>query len=179
MTASNSVLEKIEEEWGRLNELVDSLGPQGLMLSGEDGWAVKDHLIHVAAWEISLIALLQGADRARAMGAPDHLRIYSGDPLEEDQTDAINASIWSAHHDKSPEEALEFFRQTHARLTALLGKLSDEDMERAYNHYQPRNPKPSPGGDRPVIDWVSGNTYDHYAEHIGWIRHLIEARSAR
>ena len=160
MSEPNSLVEQIEAEWNKLNGLVDSLGPQGLTMRGEDEWAVKDHLIHVAAWEISLIALLQGADRVHAMGVAQH-RIYSGDPHEVDETDAINAAIWSAHKDKSPEEALQFFRDTHSKLMAVLNQLSDEDLERAYNHYQPIDPKASPTGDRPVIDWVSGNTYDH------------------
>lgn len=179
MNAPNSVVDHVETEWKKLDALVDSLGPQGLTMRGEDEWAIKDHLIHVAAWEISLIALLQGADRVHAMGAPQH-RIYSGDdPHEVDETDALNAAIWSAHKDNSPEEALQFFRDTHSKLIAALNQLSDDDLERAYNHYQPTYPKPSPTGDRPVIDWVSGNTYDHYAEHIGWINHLIESKSAR
>lgn len=168
MSAANNVLIRIEPEWEKLNALIDSLGPQGLAQAGDDGWAVKDHLIHIAAWEISLIALLQGADRASAMGAPG---------LSE--TDAINAAVWSAHKDKSPEEALAYFRETHAKLITVLSRLSDDDLERAYNHYQPNDPKPSPSGEQPVIDWVAGNTYDHYAEHIGWIDHLIEARAAR
>ena len=33
-----------------------------------DGWTVKDHLDHIAAWEKSLIALLDGSNRAAAMG---------------------------------------------------------------------------------------------------------------
>lgn len=178
MSAPNSVLERIDREWTKLNALVDSLGPQGLTVKSDDEWAVKDHLIHVAAWEISLMALLQGAHREHAMGAGGR-QIYSGDAADTDETDAINAAIWSAHKEKSPEEALDFFREAHEKLVNVLGKLSDEDLERAYNHYQPSYPKPSPTGDRPVIDWVSGNTYDHYAEHIGWINHLIEARNPR
>ena len=33
--------------------------------------------------------------------------------------------------------------------------------------------------DRPVLDWVAGNTYEHYAEHISWINQLIESSAAR
>ncbi|HVH63124.1 MAG TPA: ClbS/DfsB family four-helix bundle protein [Candidatus Dormibacteraeota bacterium] len=168
MSAENGVLHQIDSEWEKLNAVIDSLGPRGLMLAADDGWAVKDHLIHIAAWEISLIALLQGADRAGAMGAPGL-----------SDTDAINAAVWSAHKDESPEEALAHFRETHARLITVLSHLSDEELQLPYNHYQPNDPKPSPGGDQPVIDWVAGNTYGHYAEHIGWINHLIEARAAR
>jgi len=60
MTAPNSVLEPIEKSWTGLNHLVESLGPIGLTMIGPDGWAVKDHLVHVAAWEHSLLALLDG-----------------------------------------------------------------------------------------------------------------------
>jgi len=29
----------------------------------QQGWRVKDHLTHIAAWEQSLLALLEGRDR--------------------------------------------------------------------------------------------------------------------
>ena len=60
---SNRVVAPIDKGWTELNGLVDSLGPNGLTITGSDGWAVKDHLIHIAAWEHSLLALLDGRDR--------------------------------------------------------------------------------------------------------------------
>jgi hypothetical protein len=30
---------------------------------------------------------------------------------------------------------------------------------------------------RPALDWVAGNTYDHYAEHIDWINQLVKNSS--
>ncbi len=166
--AQNSVIEPIEDGWKKLNAVVDSLGPGGLTLMGADEWAVKDHLVHIAAWEHSLLALLQGADRAAAMGVTD-----GGD------TDAINAAVWALHRDKTPEQALQYFHDTHARLTAELTKLSDADLRRAYNHYQPNDPQEGPAGERPVVEWVAGNTYEHYAEHLDWITQLIASSAAR
>ncbi len=167
MTAQNSVLEPIEKSWNKLNRLIDSLGPMGLTLTGPEGWAVKDHLVHIAAWEHSLIALLTGADRHSAMGVGP----------EVSETDAINAAVWSLHREKSPEQALAYFRQAHRLLMEVLGGMADADLRLPYNHFQPNEPR-DPGDDRPALDWVAGNTYDHYAEHVGWINQLVSKVSA-
>jgi uncharacterized damage-inducible protein DinB len=165
MTSANSEMERIDASWNELSELVAKLGPEGLTRTGPDGWGVKDHLAHVAAWEHSLLALFEGRDRPSAMGVRE--------PLEENP-DAINDAIWKLHQDQTPQEALKYFWETHARLTAVLGKLNDADLQKPYSHYQPSDADEK----RPVIDWVAGNTYDHYAEHIGWINQLINESSA-
>jgi len=167
MSAANSVMAPIETGWDELNALIDSLGPQGLTLTGSDGWAVKDHLVHIAAWELSLLGLLEGADRRSAMGVPD----------ADEETDAINAAVWALHRGKTPEEARAYSRDTHAALMALLGRLSEADLERPYNHFQPNDPR-DPSDNRPAVDWVAGNTWEHYAEHIGWINQLSRDSSA-
>ena len=167
MTAPNSVIEPIEKGWLELNAVVDSLGPDGLKLSGADGWAVKDHLVHIAAWERSLLALLDGGDRRSAMGVAG----------ADEETDAINAAVWALHRDKAPEQALAYFRDAHAALTQHLGRLSDAELHLSYNHYQPDDPR-DPNDDRPAVDWVAGNTWEHYAEHTGWINQLVRDSSA-
>jgi Protein of unknown function (DUF1706) len=167
VTQPNSVLDPIEKSWQELSALVDSLGPEGLTITGADGWAIKDHLIHIAAWEHSLIALLEGADRRTAMGVGPGV----------DETDAINDAVWSMHRDMTPDQALDYFRQTHAVLIKLLGTMSDADLQLPYNHYQPNDPR-DPGDNRPALDWVAGNTYDHYAEHVDWINQLVKDSSA-
>ena len=168
MTAPNQVVDRIDERWRELNDLVDSLGPHGLVITGADGWAVKDHLVHIAAWEHSLLALVDGTDRRQAMGVGRD----AGD------TDAINAEVWSMHRAKTPEQALDYFHRTHELLMRRLRGMTDADLQLTYNHYQPGEPR-DPDDDRPVIDWVAGNTYDHYAEHITWISQLIESSAAR
>ncbi len=167
MTHANSVVEPIERSWTELNALIDSLGPSGLLITGPDGWAVKDHLVHIAAWEHSLIALFEGADRASAMGITRGVS----------DTDAINAMVWAMHRDKTPEEALTYFHQTHELLMKQLKTMSDDDLQLSYNHYQPNDPR-DPKDDRPALDWVAGNTFEHYAEHISWIGQLVSDSSA-
>ena len=168
MTQSNSVVEPIEKSWRELESLVDSLGPSGLTITGADGWAIKDHLIHIGAWEHSLLALLEGDDRRQAMGVGPDV----------DETDAVNAAVWAMHRNKTPEEALAYFRQTHAVLLKLLRTMTDDDLQLPYNHYQSNEPR-DPGDNRPALAWVAGNTYDHYAEHIDWINQLRDSSTAR
>jgi len=166
LTQPNGVVESIERSWEELNSLVDSLGPAGLMVAGSDGWAVKDHLIHIAAWEHSLLALLESGDRHQAMGVGRDV----------DETDAINAAVWAMHRDKTPEQALDYFHQTHALLLKQLRTMGDDDLRLPYNHYQPKEPRDA-NDNRPALDWVAGNTYEHYAEHVAWINQLVKDSS--
>jgi hypothetical protein len=159
MTEPNREVEPIEKGWGELTALVGSLGPAGLEKTGGGRWAVKDHLVHIAAWELSLLALLDGHDRKKAMGVPN----------ASDETDDINEAVWLLHRHQTPEQVLAFSRDTHAAMLKRLREMSDADLRRSYNHYQPNDPR-DPGDDRPVVEWVAGNTYDHYAEHIGYIK---------
>jgi len=169
MSAANSVMEPIEESWNQLNAAIDALGPEALNTTGPDGWAVKDHLAHLAAWEASLIGLLEGADRARAMGIT-----AEGD----EETDELNDAIWGIHRQKTADQALAYFRQTHEELLRVLGKLSDEDLQRPYNDYQPNDPR-APDDNRPALEWVAGNTWEHYDEHREWIDQLVrDSRAA-
>ncbi len=161
MSVANSAVERVEAGWRELSESVAALGPDGLELKGPDGWAVKDHLVHVGAWEHSLLALLQGRDRLTAMGVPG---------VDWD-TDAINQMIWERHHADPPQRSLEYFRDAHDSLIAALSNLSDADLQRPYNEYQPRAPL-GEAGRRPAADWVAGNTWEHYAEHREWISAL-------
>jgi hypothetical protein len=161
----NAEMPRIETTWNQLVELVAKLGPDGLTVTASDGWAVKDHLVHVGAWEHSLLALIEGRDRLAGMGLHD--------PVEEN-TDAVNDAVWKLHRNQTLEQALKYFRESHGQLIAALGKLSDADLEKPYSHYQPSEPDEK----RPVVGWVAGNTYEHYAEHIGWINQLLSESSA-
>ena len=153
----NAELPRIEHSWTELDELANQVQDAGgLTRVRADGWTVKDHLAHVGAWERSLLALVEGEDRAEAMGV-------SGQP---GGTDAINEEVRKLHANDTPEEALAYFRDSHAQMVAGVGKLSDADLQKPYSHFQPGEPDEK----RPVVGWVAGNTYEHYAEHIGWIK---------
>ncbi len=162
---SSEVLEGIEKSWKELADLADGMDPSALAAAGPDAWAVKDHLVHVAAWEHSLLALLEGRDREAAMGIGH---------LDQETTDKVNNAVWNLHKDESIEEAMTYFRDAHARMMSVLGKLTADDMQRPYAYYQP-SAADDPGNQQPVLGWVIGNTFHHYGEHIGWIKALPAA----
>jgi uncharacterized protein (TIGR03083 family) len=161
----NAEVHRIERSWTELAELVNQVQDAGgLTKIGADGWTFKDHLAHVGAWERSLLALVQGEDRAAAMGLSE----------APEGTDAINEEIRKLHAKDTPEEALAYFRDSHAQMVATLGKLSDADLQKPYSFFQ----RSDTNENRPVVAWVAGNTYEHYAEHIAWINQLISESSA-
>ena len=162
MTAGAALIVRIDAVWAELAQLVDNLGPGGLTVTGPDDWAVKDHLSHVAAWEKWLIALLERRDRKVAMGLPAGFK---------GTVDEINAEVWARQKGRTGGQALAEFRDTHAQLMSVLGRMSDAELQLSYRHYEPDAPE-DPETAQPVTVWVAGNTYEHYAEHAGWIRSL-------
>lgn len=150
-------MQPIETAWNQLVELVNQVEEAGgLSRAGLDGWTVTDHLAHIAAWEHSLLALIEGHDREKAMGLSEAA----------EGIDNVNEAVRKLHETDTPDEALAYFRDSHARLVAALGKLSDADLQKPYSHYQPKDHDEK----RPVVGWVAGNTHEHYAEHIDWIK---------
>lgn len=161
----NAVMTRIEAGWKELGDLVNRVeDAAGLNTVGADGWTVKDHVAHVAAWEHSLLALLEGRDRAGAMGLNEQL----------EEIDSVNEAIRQLHANDTADEALGYFRDSHAQLMAAVAKLDDADLEKPYSHYQPSDPDEK----RPVAGWVAGDTYEHYAEHVNWINQLLRESSA-
>ena len=161
------VLARIDEAWIELGESIDRLGPGGLTITGADGWAVKDHLAHIGAWELLLLALLEGRERNEAMGIA---------VADDASTDVVNDAVWKLHRHETPAQAIGYFKDAHAKLVVGLARLKPGDLERPYSYYRPSSAGQD-GTDRPVMEWVAGNTFDHYAEHIAWIGDLAAKRS--
>ena len=145
----------------QLEEWIATLGAVKLSARGKDGWAMKDHLAHIATWEAGTAALLRGQSRFEEMG------VNLG-ALAPNDFDAINQQIYAEHKDMSAEEILNFFHAQHVGLQDQLAKLSDDDLQKPYSHFNPS--AEGDVGSRPILDSIIGNTYGHYEEHIGWIR---------
>src|SRR5437588_10496967 len=65
------LLQSIERSWASLDQLTEGLTEAQLARPGPAGWSVKDHIAHLAAWNLSLVALLEGRDRDAALGVWD------------------------------------------------------------------------------------------------------------
>jgi hypothetical protein len=157
------LLAAIEPAWVTLIAELDRLTDgQKTSIKDAQGWSVKDHLIHMAAWERSVVFFLQGQPR------------YAG--LEVDQAlykngtfDDINAAIFQQHKAMSLAEAMAQLRDVHRQLMQLLQPLTDADLQKPYRAYLPDEL----GDDRLAIDVIYSNTAGHFREHLDWIETLV------
>ncbi len=126
---------------------------------GDSDWSVKDHLAHLMVWEGSMVALLEKKERLKAMGL-DKEQIDSSD------FDAMNDQIYELHRDRPLNNILDDFRETHEQLLVLLADLTDDDLQRPYLQYQPQAAGDGDFVNKPIVGWLVGDTYAHYAEHL-------------
>ncbi len=156
MTA-DEVRARINAKRQELVDLIATIDAAGLSAPGPDGsWAIKDHLVHIGAWEHWLLALFEGRNELLAMGT-------SG---EVNEVDDINNEVWQRHRDDSIDEARRYFEDAHRDLMAVLAEKTTEDFDRPY---------PSSFDNAAGLTFltpVAANTYEHYDEHIGWIKEM-------
>lgn len=162
MTAEE-IVRRIETSWDELDGLASAMDEDALAAPGPEGWAVKDHLVHVGAWEHWLLALFEHRDKLAAMGADGANK----------EIDDVNAVVFEKHRHDTVQQALAYFRDAHEQLMAVLRRQSTEDFERPYATFFDAGREPT---QQPVLDAVAGNTYEHYPEHVQWIKELTASQ---
>ena len=123
LEAAEATLAQFDRTWEQLEALVHTLDEDALTeVRDPAGWAAKDHLMHVALWEQSLLAKLDGRPRHEALG------IDAATDASPDY-DAINAAIFGATRQRALKDVLHALRETHsvtrARLAAAVTLLSE------------------------------------------------------
>lgn len=160
------LLSDIEHAWAALNAALGRLTEiQMTTIRDAQGWTVKDHLIHLAHWERSVVFFLQGKPRHAGLDVDEALYLNSGD-------DETNAVIFQRRKDDPFGEALAQFRDIHQQLLQLLQPLTDADLRQPYRHYLPD--EPGEGDGPPAINVIYGNSAHHFAEHLAWIEALVD-----
>ncbi len=159
------LVSQIAGAWTELSQTLDRLTEEQMtQVRDSQGWAVKDHLTHIAAWERSVVVFLQGKPRHEGLGVDEQLYI-AGDE------DKVNAAICEKHRDTSLAEALAELRQVHDKLLGLIEPMSDEDLYKANSDYQPDDIRER--DERPIIGMIYGNSAHHFREHQEWIDSLV------
>ena len=158
-----SILEAIRRHRAELEATIEPLSNDQLKAAPAGGWSIHDHLAHITAWERSAVALLQGKPRHEGLGV-------DGTTYATHDVDAVNHDIFNRNHARPIEDVLADFRQSHEELLAVLAGMTDEDLQKPYSHYLPD--EPGEETDTPVLEWVAGNSYHHYVEHLEVIRML-------
>jgi hypothetical protein len=158
------LLSLVDQAWAALEDTVARLAPRQLTdVHDPAGWAVKDHLMHVAAWEDALLARLTGRPVHEALGVDEAT-------LSQDE-DTENAAIFARHRHRPLAEVLEAAQASHRAIRARLAALGDRAVAGSVADLVP------PGTERdesPAAAWIGGNTWEHYAAHLSWIRELVD-----
>jgi uncharacterized damage-inducible protein DinB len=157
------LLERVAAAWEALGDSIAGLSPDQLAQPGPQGWAVKDHLAHVAVWERATTAVLQHRPQAEAFGLDQAA-------LAQLDIDPLNDLIYQRHRDLSVDDVLELSRQAHASLLDNLRDLEDADLQKPMAAFGA-----DPGDQRPLLEKIAGDTYAHYADHQAWIADLLAA----
>jgi hypothetical protein len=156
------LVDRIQVAWATLMDVVSPLSEAQLVTAGPpDGWAVKDHLVHIADWERATTFVLRREPQSLGLGV---------DPPPDD-VDALNAIMYERSRALSLDEVTERARVAHAELLAEIHKLSDADLPKTRAEY---GPEPDLT-DRTIIGKIAGDTYEHYADHTVWIGDLLRA----
>jgi len=153
------LLERIQQGYDRLNLLIESLDDETLARPSQTGWAIKDHLVHIAVWEAFATSLLLRE------------RLAEADPVWQGQDQGLDESgenelIYRAYQHLSAWEARVKLAQQHLQTVEVVGKLSDEDLYRPYADNVPQ----AAGMQQAIIGWIIGNTYEHYEEHREYLK---------
>ena len=165
VTTKEVLMQHIEQNWQTLMSWLSTLTPHQLIeIRNIDGWALKDHIAHMAAWENSVISFLQHEPRHKGLDIPEE--IYLRENFNE-----INDLIFQQHKDAPYEAILRHFMTLHAQLLALLTPLTTEDLQRPYRYYLPDESGEDSGS--PAINVVYGNTAHHYRLHQGWMEEML------
>ena len=159
MTAPASVatvLDRIRTSRTDFDTAVARLTDEQFTAPGADGgWSVKDLVAHVAAWEQGIAALLQHEPRFQAMGIEDYTATMD--------IDTVNRRLYELHRDRPSSEVLAMAHEAHERALAVLATLGDEDLEQPYREFSDDD---RPDANEPIINWIAGDTYEHYQEHL-------------
>jgi len=163
MTQSNlpqskaELMARIEEDWSGLMALLGRLSEAQLEAPLEEGWSVKDHLAHLATWERHLLlGHLQGRPVTESLGVDEATAAQF-------DIEAVNEQIYRRNQPRPLAEVLAELQETHAQVVAVLRETPFERLQ------QPRYPdRPNP-----LLDWVAGDTYEHYREHEATIQGLV------
>ena len=153
----SALLERMQRSRAALVEVIEALSDEEMEAREEGGWAVTDHLAHIAAWERGVADFMRGRSRAVGMGLTEEAW---GLTLDE-----VNDLIYRQNAALSAAQARQMFDEAHEQMLAALEDVGDEDLLRPYNSYLPEGEQPA-APERLLIETIAANTYGHYDEHL-------------
>jgi hypothetical protein len=157
--STRELVAAIQGEWAELWRGVNRLTLEQMHTPDAGGWSPKDNLAHLTVWlRILMSHYIDGRPAEAVLGVPIEI-------TRDWDSDVINRAMFERNRDRSLDEVTQELRQVY---TALVDKLSSVPFDRLL---MPRFPDEPEKG--PLLDWVLGNTTDHFAEHRAVIENAL------
>jgi len=154
------LLQRIEREWELLENAIHQVSHRQMSVPDSGGWSIKDNLAHLATWERFLrLYHLRDLPPYDVMG----VERAAFEKLDENE---LNAIIFERNKDRSAEEIIAELENSHRQVLADLERIPFNDLMKARKADDP--------GAGLLIQWVIGNTYEHYREHGVSIQRLVQ-----
>lgn len=160
----SELLTRMRAGWAEVEASYGQLSPeQQSTLKDAAGWTPKDHLGHLGTWLWVALARVDGSEEASIFGMDDGT--YATTWAEPNGIDALNAAAVRLQRGKSYQTLLNETRALHRQLVGAVQALSEAQLDRL-----PFPDEPDRGR---LVDQVAGNSYEHYQEHVAYLRALL------
>ncbi len=152
------LLFRIDHHWSELVQFILGLSEEQFTSAQPYAWNIKDNLAHLEFWEQFLLRHhLQGISPSQFFDLPI-------DQLRSMHEDSLNAIIWERTRQLPLPVVLDKLHKTHCEVVVAIQNVSYPTL------LQPDAVKTLI--DRPVLESVVCNTYEHYQEHLKTMRIL-------
>ena len=153
------LLSDIEREWKELWRVVVRLTPEQMTTPDTGGWSPKDNLAHLAEWMNALMGYHMDRRPAHeVMSLPPELTCAW-------DFDVTNPALFERNRNRSVEDIIAEIKRTYSALTLKLRSLPFEALIQPRHADDPER--------RPLLNWILGDTTEHFAEHRATIEKLL------
>ena len=151
----------IEREWSALMDVVTQLSSEKMLTPDEGGWSPKDNLAHLTEWMNILVDYYLDHRPAHEVIGVDP-KVTADWDLE-----VMNEVMFKRDRDQTVEQVLSGLKSTYAKVLARLETMTFEDLMKPRDENNPDK--------APIINWVIGNTNEHFEEHRETIEKILKA----
>jgi uncharacterized protein (TIGR03083 family) len=161
------LLQRIDQSWRNLETLAENLtADQWEGPTDAAGWTVKDHVAHLAAWERSMLFLLEGNPPWDGAGVSQE-DFFSRD------YDASNEVIRQQHRAESPEQVWTGYQQLHEEMKHRIAATPEDRLALRYSEYITGHPGKPETAEPTMIAALGEDTWQAYDEHLSYINRIL------
>jgi hypothetical protein len=145
------LLDEIQNEWLALQKVVDKLAPEKMLMPDAGGWSPKDNLAHLTEWMKILLGY-------HIDNHPSHEVIGIAPEVTEDwDFEAMNKLFFERNRLRSVDDVMDELKRVYAEVITRLKSIPFDDLKKPRYADDPEK--------QPLLNWVLGNTTEHFAEH--------------